>query len=147
MKVAGTAVFAVTSSGLPAPGYQWWFNGTPIAGATNASLTLPNVQTNQAGNYSVVLTNVAGSLTSASASLTLLPAAPAQFQAVTELANQTLQLSATGDAGGYYYLETSTDLFSWMPLATMVATNGVWQFNTGAVTNDAQRYFRARSGP
>ena len=147
VKVAGTAVFAVTSTGVPTPGYQWWFNGAPIIGATNASLTLLNVQTNRAGNYSVALTNVAGAVTSASASLTLLPAAPATFQSVTELANQTLQLAATGDAGGYYYLETSTDLFQWTPLATLVATNGAWQFNTVAVTNDAQRYFRARSGP
>ncbi len=147
VKVAGTASFAVTASGLPAPGYQWWFNGVPITGATNASLSLPNVQTNQAGNYAVILTNAAGSVTSASVSLTLLTAAPAQFQTVTALANQTLQLSASGDAGGYYFLETSTDLWHWTPVTTLVATNGVFQYNTGAVTNDAQRYFRARSGP
>jgi len=147
VKVAGTTTFTVTSSGLPAPGYQWWFNGTPIPGATTASLTLLNVQTNQAGNYSVILTNVAGAVTSASASLALLSAAPAQFQSVTELPNLTLQLSASGDAGGYYYLETSTNLFHWVPISTLVATNGTFQFNTGAVTNGAQQYFRARSGP
>lgn len=147
VKVAGTATLAVTGSGLPVPGYQWAFKGTPIVGATNASLTLLNVQTNQAGNYAVTLTNVAGAVTSASVSLTLLTAAPAQFQAVTELPNQTLQLSGSGDAGGYYYLETSTDLAHWTPVATLVATNGIFQYNTGAVTNDAQRYFRARSGP
>ena len=40
--------------------YQWQFNGQPITGATNATLTLNNVTTAQAGNYTVVITNSAG---------------------------------------------------------------------------------------
>jgi hypothetical protein len=59
------ATFNVTVTGTPPLSYQWWFNGTNIvAGATNASLTLVNVQTTNAGNYSVVVTNIAGSATS-----------------------------------------------------------------------------------
>ncbi len=147
VKVAGTAAFTVTATGLPAPAYQWRRNAVPIPGATNATYALTGVQTNQAGTYSVLVTNVAGSLRSSNALLTLLPAAPAQFTTVSALPGQTLQWSAVGDAGGYYILETSTDLSNWTPLTTLVATNGTWQFTTGAVTNEAQRYFRARSGP
>lgn len=50
-------------------GYQWMFNGTNIAGATNFSLTLSNVQPADAGNYSVVVANSAGSTTSTDAIL------------------------------------------------------------------------------
>jgi hypothetical protein len=52
--------------------YQWRFNGTNIAGATSASLTLNNLQTNDSGNYTVVLSNSAGSITSAPAVLTII---------------------------------------------------------------------------
>jgi len=37
--------------------YQWWFNGAPIVGQTNSSLTLSNVQPNQGGSYFVVARN------------------------------------------------------------------------------------------
>ena len=52
------------------PAYQWFNNGVPIEGATNASLILNPVTPADAGtNYYVVITNSLGSITSASASL------------------------------------------------------------------------------
>ena len=51
--------------------YQWNFNGTNIDGATNVSLVLANVQTNQAGSYSVTITNTFGGLTSSNAVLSV----------------------------------------------------------------------------
>lgn len=44
--------------------YQWQFNGANLAGATNFSYLLANVAAGVAGNYSVVVTNAAGSVTS-----------------------------------------------------------------------------------
>src|SRR5207247_523750 len=41
------------------------------AGATGASLTLTNVQSSQAGNYAVQITNASGSITSSNALLTV----------------------------------------------------------------------------
>ncbi|HEV2330035.1 MAG TPA: LamG-like jellyroll fold domain-containing protein [Verrucomicrobiae bacterium] len=41
--------------------YQWSFDSTPISGATNASLTVPNVGFASAGTYSVLISNTAGS--------------------------------------------------------------------------------------
>ncbi|MEO6876406.1 MAG: immunoglobulin domain-containing protein, partial [Opitutaceae bacterium] len=66
-----TAQFSVVANGLPAPTYQWVFNGTPINGATSTTLTLSNVQTSDAGDYTVVVTNPAASLTSNKAKLTV----------------------------------------------------------------------------
>ena len=68
--VAGsTAAFAVTASGTPAVNYQWRFNtSTALAGSANA-LSLPQVRASQAGNYTVVITNSAGAVTSSVAVL------------------------------------------------------------------------------
>jgi choice-of-anchor B domain-containing protein len=51
--------------------HQWRFNGAPIADATNAALSLSNVQSSQAGNYSVTSTNSSGAVTSAVATLSV----------------------------------------------------------------------------
>lgn len=51
--------------------YQWLRDGQPLAGATSSSLTLTNVRFADAGNYTVVVSNAAGSVTSAAARLTV----------------------------------------------------------------------------
>ncbi len=64
-----SASFAVTAGGTAPLGYQWYFNGGAISGATASSLSLPNVSASQQGNYVVVITNSAGSLTSSPAAV------------------------------------------------------------------------------
>src|SRR5206468_2384732 len=66
-----TATFTVTASGTPPLHFQWRFNGSTVAGATNASLALADVQAINAGNYQVVVANDVGSITSVVATLTL----------------------------------------------------------------------------
>jgi hypothetical protein len=61
--------FAVSAGGDQPLFYQWLHEGSPVAGATNASLVLTNLQVSQSGNYSVVVTNFIGSVTSAPALL------------------------------------------------------------------------------
>ncbi len=67
----GDAAFAVQAVGSPPLFYQWHFNGTVITGATNFSLRLTGVTTNQAGLYSVVVSNSLGTATCAGAKLTV----------------------------------------------------------------------------
>ena len=70
--VGSTANFSVTATGTAPLSYQWRFNGTNIsAAATNSSFAKANVQTNDAGPYTVVVTNIAGAVTSTVASLTV----------------------------------------------------------------------------
>ncbi len=75
---AGTpAQFSVTASGTLPLTYQWHGpDGQPLAGATAATLTLANPQSAQAGVYRVFVSNVAGSVPSNFASLTVTPSAP-----------------------------------------------------------------------
>lgn len=68
--------FTVAATGDPAPGYQWQLNGTNLAGATTTVLSLAEVATNQAGSYSVLVTNIAGTTNSDPATLSVYPALP-----------------------------------------------------------------------
>jgi hypothetical protein len=60
----------IASGSLPLR-YQWRFNGTNLPGATNAALAFVSAQLANSGNYAVVITNVAGSVTSVVATLTV----------------------------------------------------------------------------
>jgi len=47
------------------PAYQWQCNGTNISGATGPTYQLSNIQFNQCGSYSVVVSNLMGVVTNA----------------------------------------------------------------------------------
>ena len=64
--------FSVAASGTAPLGYQWRLNGVGIAGAGSSACTRTNVQTADAGNYSVMVSNVAGVVISSDAALTVL---------------------------------------------------------------------------
>src|SRR5262249_53319513 len=51
--IGSATTFTVGAGGTSPLSYQWSFNGTNITGATGSSLSLANIQMNQAGNYAV----------------------------------------------------------------------------------------------
>ena len=59
-----TVLLPVITGSLPMD-YQWFFNGTPLAGETNKWLVLSSILPEQAGNYHFVVSNSFGSATSA----------------------------------------------------------------------------------
>ena len=67
----GSATLTVIANGTGPFSYQWRLNGTNVAGATSDTLTLTNVSALQAGHYTVVVSNAAGSVTSPFALLTV----------------------------------------------------------------------------
>src|SRR2546428_10084847 len=67
------ATFRVTAAGDAPLSYQWRFNEADLFGMTKTTLTIMNVQRANAGNYSVVVTNPSGSVTSQVATLTITP--------------------------------------------------------------------------
>ena len=69
--VSANVNFTVAATGASPLTYQWLFNGTALVGQTNAVLLLPDVQLTNSGNYSVVVSNNAGSATSSTAVLTV----------------------------------------------------------------------------
>jgi len=69
----GFYTLATSASGTAPLRLQWRLGGANVAGATNATLVLTNVSAANAGDYDVVVTNVAGAITSAVATIGLLP--------------------------------------------------------------------------
>jgi hypothetical protein len=66
-----SAALNVTASGTQPLDYQWRLNGGKLAGAKSSSYAITNAQPGNAGSYSVVVTNVAGAVTSAVAVVTV----------------------------------------------------------------------------
>ena len=80
--VGDTVTFTAGASGSPSPTLQWkkdgaaLANGGVVSGATTATLTLTGVTAADAGNYTFVATNAAGTATSNTAALTVNAAPP-----------------------------------------------------------------------
>src|SRR5882762_4430108 len=96
-----TASFVVAATGTAPLSYQWQKNGVNIAGATSASYTTPATTTSDNGaTFAAVVSNTAGSATSATATLTVnvavvAPAITAQPVNQTVTAGQTASFSVT----------------------------------------------------
>lgn len=101
VRVGLSATLFVTAAPDPLS-YQWQFQGTNLAGAaTNFSLTLTNVQPVQEGDYTVIVSNPIGSVTSEVARLTV--AFPPVF--LTKPFNRTLLV---GDSVTFAVTTTGT---------------------------------------
>ena len=55
--------FAITTSGTAPLFYQWRLNTTNISGANATNYAIASVQITNAGDYTVIVTNAAGSVT------------------------------------------------------------------------------------
>src|SRR6266850_245440 len=105
VSVGSNVTFSVGALGNPPIKYAWRFNSTPINNATNASLTIPNVQLTNAGNYSVIVTDSVGTITSvvtsSVATLTVVPLPPtASFTATPTNGVAPLNLTFTDASTG-----------------------------------------------
>jgi hypothetical protein len=94
-----TATFSVTASGTAPLSYQWQKNGASIGGATSSSYTTPaETMADNGAQFSVVVSNSAGTATSNNAILTVNAVAPsitAQPASRTITAGQTATFSVT----------------------------------------------------
>jgi Ig-like domain-containing protein len=109
-----TAMFSALATGLPAPHYQWRFNGVPLAGETAPILLLYNVTSNQVGQYSVTASNSAGVVSSAPAWLSVTETNP--LPTVTMLGptnGSRVFFIVKGQPGRYYKSITTADLRDW----------------------------------
>ncbi len=76
--VGGPATFSVLAAGTAPLSYQWQKGGAAISGATSASYTIAATTLSDNGSqFSVVITNSAGTITSGAATLTVTAAGPA----------------------------------------------------------------------
>jgi poly(beta-D-mannuronate) lyase len=127
--LGNTVAWAVAASGVAPFNYQWWFNtNTILAGATNASLTLTNVQGANGGNYMVVVTNGYGSATSAVVSLTIhsppvITNSP-DSQSISRGSNAIFTVGASGDIPlSYQWWFNTNTLLAGATNATLTMSN------------------------
>lgn len=85
------ANFSVTATGTAPFTYQWYKNGGIVSGASSASLAINRVQMSDAGTYTVVIANSAGSVTSAPVALTVLAAPPVEITGQWDFNNGDLR--------------------------------------------------------
>jgi len=140
--------FSVTASGTDPLSYQWQkvglgnlSDGGVYSGVTTSTLTLAGVSLTDAGNYLVVITNVAGSTNSAAGTLTVSP--PPSLNLTPANAND-IQLSSTTTPGLTYIVESASNLSPpviWSPIQTNTVPGDGTLLFTNSTANPNQ-FFR-----
>jgi pectate lyase len=146
--VGQSATFIVVAGGSTPLSYQWYFNtNTLLANATNAFLTLINIQATNAGTYSVTVSNLAGSVTSTDALLMVSAGTPARPQ-LSDLvfSNGTFSLTVSGDTGPDYIVQASTNLMDWAGIFTNYSPVPPFVWSDSAASNFNQRFYRIQLG-
>lgn len=87
-RIGGSATLSVTTSGISAPSYQWFFDGAAVNGANSPSLTIQNLTAAHEGRYWVVITHSRGSTTSDTVTLAI-PTRNAVLNVSTRMQVQT----------------------------------------------------------
>jgi alpha-tubulin suppressor-like RCC1 family protein len=129
--------------------YQWQFNGTNLAGATNAMLTLTNLPVTVAGSYRCLVSNALGSVITSNAALTV-TRQPLRFDVSPnspQITNGSLHLRLLNLAGaGPVLIEASSDLITWKPVYVSGPVVGTLEFLDADAANHPQRFYRATEG-
>ena len=114
------ATFTVAAGGGQPLNYQWRFNSTDLVGATDTSYTRFNAQPAHAGAYSVVITNLAGAITSAPAALSV-----SVLCNPVSLANGAFETTnGTGVATGWTAYEVNAPTIKVWSIQTNLAPEG-----------------------
>ena len=151
--VGAPATFSVVVSNIASVGYQWLFASAasgssvfvPLPNATNSALTIASATTNDAGSYSVVVSNAYSILTSQpAAQLTVLPRPTLSMTR----AGANLSITLTGKPGSTARLLCATNLSSsaiWTPVATNTVTDSGFVTWPRTVPASGSVYYQAVS--
>src|SRR5205085_51277 len=132
--VGQTATFSVVGAGTAPLSYQWQKNGTAISGATSASYTTPaTTSADNGAQFVVVVSNVAGNVTSTAATLTVNAAAAAPT-ITTQPANQSVTV---GQTATFTVVATGTAPLSyqWQKNGTAISGPTSASYTTPATTS------------
>jgi len=136
---------SVSATGEDPLGYNWRFNGVNLSGATNASLLLTNVQSGDAGDYSVIITNRVGTTVSPEARLAVV--SQPRLDLTQTLPSVEVRFTLTGDADRSYEIQYSSNLTSWTSLTNSFNPAGQIQFADTTASNASARFYRALTRP
>jgi sugar lactone lactonase YvrE len=132
-----TVTFSVTASGTLPLSYFWQSNGASFGPGINA------FSATQAGNYSVIVSNLAGVALSDVVTLTLTNASPGSFQTIAVLPDGSVELELTGATpGAGYAVQASTDLINWITLTTVTNTGPDFEYIDTTAADFPDRFYR-----
>jgi hypothetical protein len=134
------ATLTVMAAGIGPLSYQWQLDGVDIPNATNYRLTLTNVQSEDAGTYTVSVFNFMGSTVSSNA---LLSVSTPLMLSGQYIAGTGFQITLSGPAGTYS-IDASANLTSWSPITTTTIVSGPIVFIDSTATILQNRFYRAR---
>jgi pectin methylesterase-like acyl-CoA thioesterase len=137
-----SASFTVVAGGVPAPGYQWFKNNSanPIAGATDATFTIPSTAPSDSATYFVVVTNAAGSVTSSNVTLSV-----NSTMAVVALAPANAATRVCYDTPLYITFNQAPSWRKSGQIRIYNVTNSATPVDTLAISNNAANGTQARS--
>jgi alpha-tubulin suppressor-like RCC1 family protein len=133
------ASFSVAASGTATLAYQWRKDGTAISGATSSTYSISSTSASDAGSYTVVVTNSAGSATSNAATLTVTAAVVAPT--ITTQPSSSSVISGSAASFSVAASGTATLTYQWRKDGTAIsgATSSTYSISSTA-TSDAGSY-------
>ncbi|HUA67362.1 MAG TPA: hypothetical protein VMA13_02335 [Candidatus Saccharimonadales bacterium] len=163
----GTAIFTVIAyANLSGVSFTWYLNGQPITNAnvtvvnttTNtliggilglvpvSVLTVNNVNSTNAGKYSVKLFNGNGSVTT-NATLIVLSTTVTNVinfvSSATAMTADGFKIQLSGPSGSNFVIQASADLKNWIPISTNLAPTGSISYTDAAAKTNTFRFYRA----
>jgi hypothetical protein len=135
--------FSAVVSGVPPFSYQWLKNGAAIEGATHQTYTITNAHFQDAGAYSLIVTNDYRMVASAEAQLTIREgaASPRLTIARVNAQNPSVTITFPAETSRSYRLLQSTNLTDWNVLQTKsAASSGPLHFFEPAIEQPNRFY-------
>jgi hypothetical protein len=148
-------IFTVSATGQEPLGYQWrwsgfdfsyWStNGFNIAGATNASLILTNVSSENAGDFAVTVSNAVGVTMSVEARL-IVQRPSLGFRLLRPVVDDgVFGFKLSAEAGHNYSIQASTNLIDWRVVHTVFMESDQLSITLDDVASGpAYQFYRAR---
>ncbi len=136
--VGQTCTFSTTIPLIGHYSYDWKFNGTNLTSTAGPALVLSNVTTNQAGIYSLTVSD-GHNFTCCAATLTVYGTAAASLAPASHVSGQ-YAVAVAGVPGYKYVVQASTNLVNWVPLQTNTAPFTFVDANAGKFR---QRFYRS----
>jgi hypothetical protein len=144
-----SVTFNVVAAGTPPLTYRWRKDGSVVSTGSSASYSLLNVTRSNSGVYSVIVTNVAGTMASSNAVLVV--HVPQHLSGPIVHSGGTVTFTSSDVDGGALsqsnlanlHVEISSNLVDWVTLPNaLTLTNGALQIQDPAGTTAPKRFYR-----